>query len=102
MYTNKRKNISISSAEDIGKKKKQSYLGPDQASTSNCPIPTPVPSATTSSICHNISTVTETNKKEKNRSSSPVSMCCEDKESEAVASTSGFSNDQKDEKMKGK
>jgi len=97
LYSNKRKNISSSSVEDTDKKKKQPYLGPDQASSSDCPIPTPAPSATTSSVCHNISA--ETNKKEKNRSSSPVSMCCDNNESEAVASSSG-SNDQKDKKMK--
>ncbi|OUM70058.1 hypothetical protein PIROE2DRAFT_68468 [Piromyces sp. E2] len=99
VYSNKRKNISVSSVEDIDKKKKQPYLGPDQASSSDCPIPTPAPSATTSSVCHNISTI-EINKKEKNRSSSPVSMCIDENEPEVIASTSNSSNNQKNEKMK--
>ena len=96
LYSNKRKSISMSSDEEVDNKKKQPYFGPDQASSSDCPIPTPAPSATTSSVCHNIST--ETNKKEKDRSSSIVSMCCDEKGSEAVAPTSD-SNNQKGKKM---
>jgi len=95
----KRKNLSISSTEDIDNKKKQPYLGPDQASSSNYRIPTPAPSATTSSISYNnLSTVPETNQKDKHRSLSPVSMSGKEKEPEA--STSESLNNPKDEKMK--
>lgn len=105
LYSNKRKNISHSSVEDLDKKKKQPYLGLDKASTSECPIPTPAPSATTSSANHNIFSnnssisIPQINNKEKNVSSSPVSVC--DKEEcvkeEVLASTSNsYKNDSND------
>ncbi|ORX41893.1 hypothetical protein BCR36DRAFT_338574 [Piromyces finnis] len=102
VYSNKRKNISSSSVEeDIDKKKKQPYLGPEQASSSDCPIPTPASSTTSSCICNNnLTSVIENNTKEKHESSSPVSMNCEEKELKDIASSSNSSNNQRDEKMK--
>jgi len=99
LFMNKRKNLSISSVEDLDNKKKQPYLGPEQASSSNCYIPTPAPSAT-SSISHNIPTVSETDQKGKHRSSSSVSMSCDNKELEVIASTSSSLNHPKNDKMK--
>ena len=98
VFSNKRKNTSQSS---IDNKKKQPFLGPEKAS-SNCSIPTPVASATSSSTCHNIINSSETNTKEENSTSStPVSMCCDEQDLGAMASSSSSSNVKKNNKMKG-
>jgi len=99
IYSNKRKTISHSSVEDIDKKKKQPYLGLDKPSTSECPIPTPATSATTSSTNHNISIksfISEINNdKENNISSSQISI--HDKE-EVLPSTSNSSKNDSNDK----
>jgi len=99
IYSNKRKNISNSSVEIVDKKKKQPYIDPVQASSSNCPIPTPAVSATTSSACHEIPTISEVDIMEKNGSSSPISMCCDEKDNNTSSIQSYANNDKKD-KMK--
>jgi len=101
IYSNKRKNISNSSVEAVDKKKKQPYINPNQASSSNCPIPTPSVSATTSSACHDVATTSEVDNKEKNDSSSPISMYCDEKDENitSLESSSSINNNKKD-KMK--
>jgi hypothetical protein len=89
LYSNKRKNISNSSVEIIDKKKKQPSI---EASSSKCPIPTPAESATTSSACHDIASITETNS----------TKSCNEKDNE-ISSPSGsnsLNNNLKDKKMK--
>jgi len=104
VHSNKRKSVAHSNVEDIENKKKQPNLGADldkPSSSSTCPIPTPIVSATTPSSCHNITNSLETNTKENNISSTPVSMCGDEQDLEAVATPSSSSNDKKVDKMKG-
>jgi len=102
VHSNKRKSVVHSNVEDIESKKKQPNLGVDldKPSSSTCSIPTPVVSATTTSSCHNITNPSETNTKENNISSTPISMCGDEQDLEAVATPSSSSNDKKINKMK--
>jgi len=74
IYSNKRKNISHSSIEAVDKKQKQPYVDSDHNLSYNCPIPTPVDSATTSSVGNTAAILEDNSKKESGMIASSSSL----------------------------